>query len=199
MLFEPHLDFGIEQGPMPFDPQEPTYYVPERLAERCKKTIDAAERLQFLRMNGIEEHRRANLAQMRDICEFETVRMRDWRNPSVLREYRPAAACSTFIDALEGKTDVMALHWQTLKRDCQQNASPDSCIDDGLAKIQKPDGMDWARLYLMTFGWNKCATKYVSRNADRDRLEEQRRSLELQFRRMFRVVKSRCEDPQDRD
>lgn len=188
-------DFEIELDVWPQDPQAVAKLDPNRLAERCETRIDAAERLQFLPLKGIEEHRRALVATMKDFCEFQTTKIRGFRNASALRDYQPAAACSRFVDALEGKTDTVTVFRQTVAQNCQQNASPSQCTSRGLADLGKPDGIDWARLYLLDFAWNNCAINYNRTNVDRDSIEQQRRALTAQFRREFRVVKSKCDSP----
>jgi hypothetical protein len=51
--------------------------------------------------------------------------------------------------------------------------------------------------YLTSFGWNNCANKFTIRNAERKKLEQMHAELEGQFRRAFKVVKDRCDAPQD--
>jgi len=188
-----HSDFEAPVASLPFDPQSIAKLDLDRTNQECGKALETASRLKFIPLKGIEDYRRAKIAEIKDACEFETIKIRGFQDVSALHEYRPAAACSHFIEALEGKGDIMTVFRETLDRNCARNASPAQCVGRELANSQKTDGMEWVRLYLMTFGWNNCANKFTSRSADHKKLEQMRTELEGQFRRAFKVTKDKCD------
>ena len=194
LLFGPP-DFQAPIASLPFDPQSIAKVDLDKTSRQCRTALEVGGQVQFIPLRGIEDYRRAKIAEIKDACEFETTKIRGLGDPSALREYQPAAACSHFIDALEGNGDIMTVFRETLDRNCSRNVSPASCVEKQLANAQKSDGMAWVRLYLTTFGWNNCATKFTSRNADSKKLEQMRVELEGQFRRAFKVVKDKCDVP----
>ena len=135
------------------------------------------------------------IGEIEDTCRFEKIEIRGYRNPSALREYTRAPSCSHFIDALEGKSDIMTLFRETLRQDCSRNGSPATCEGRYLSDAQKPNGMEWVRLYLTGYGWHNCANEFTTRNADSTSLAQMREDLENQFRRLFKIVRDRCEAP----
>ena len=196
LLFGP-ADFEAPFVQGPFTPQAIATLDLDGTTRMCKNALDLAGRLDFVPLGGIEEFRRARIAEIKDTCEFDSVRIRGFREPSVLREYEPAAACSGFVDALEGKKDLLAAFRETLDQNCAGNVSPAQCVEAQLAKTRKADGLEWARLYLMTFGWSNCAVKYNQRNIEAKKLEQMRLDLEGKFRRAFKVVEKHCDPPVD--
>jgi hypothetical protein len=186
--------------------------------EECGKEVERWSRTEFLSLNGVEDYRQATIAEIKDACEFQTIYTRGVRDgvqfgsrmrrssavggflggllqpaPSALRDYQPAAAaCSHFIDALEGKSDIVAEFRKTLDRNCSQNGAPARCVERGLADLEKPDATEWAWTYVLDFGWNNCAIKFMVRNADDQKRERLRAALEKQVRRAFKVTQ-KCE------
>jgi len=197
-----HLLFG----PADFEaPMVPPLLAPQALSKldidgttrQCNAALDFARRLQFLPLKGIEEFRQAKIAELEDTCAYEAALIRGVRNASSLREYQPAAACSGFVDALEGKKDLLASFRETLAENCSSSISPGECAQRGFAELGKADGMERARLYLTIFGWSNCAVKYNVRNTEAQRLEQTRAALEVQFRKTFKVVQNKCDAPPD--
>jgi len=161
---------------------------------QCSATLKAVRELELLPLNGIEDYRRAKTGQTEDACQFGNIEIRGLRNPSALREYTRASSCSHFIDALEGKSDIMKAFRETVTQQCSNNASPQKCRDSTLKEAEKPDGKERVRLNLTIYGWVGCANKYTLRHADSKPVDQMRAGLEKQFRRMF-TVRSKCENP----
>lgn len=182
---------------MPFQPQAISRLDAAETDRQCKAALEATRNLKLVPLAGIEDYRRAKIAETRDWCEFEAIKIRGFRDPAALREYTPAASCSKFIDALEGKSDLVAAFRETVDQNCKRNASPAQCAARELANLQKADGPDWARLYLTTFGWSNCAIKYALLNADSKKRGAMLDALEKQFLKTFEVVKDQCDAPQD--
>jgi hypothetical protein len=185
-------DFKAPLLGLPFNPQSIERLNLDHTSRECRSAVEVANRLEFVPLTGIDDYRRALIAQIEDTCQLETVEIRSFRDPSVLREYQRAAACAPFVDALEGKSDIMAVFRQTLDQRCR-GAESAQCAERELSRSQKAGGMDWVRLYLTKFGWNGCATEFTSRNADSKKLEQMRAELEEQFRRTFNVTRNKCD------
>jgi hypothetical protein len=185
-------DFKAPSVGLPFHPRSVARINLEHVSQECRSALDVAGRLEFLPLTGIDEYRRGLMDEIKDTCAFEIAQIRGFRDPSALRDYQPAAACTPFADALEGKRDMMAAFRQTLDHYCA-GADQASCVDRELTRTQKEDGGDWIRLYLIKFGWNTCASEFTSRHADGRKLEQMRTDLEDQFRRAFKVTRHSCE------
>jgi len=161
--------------------------------QQCSAALKTVREFELLPLTGIEDYRRAKADETEDACRFGNIEIRGYRDPSALREYTRAPACSHFIDALEGKSDIMKVFRETVAQQCSDNASPQKCRDSTLKEADKPDGKERVRLNLMTFGWSNCANKSTVRY-DSKPLDQMRAGLEKQFRRMF-TVRSKCENP----
>ena len=98
---------------------------------QCSAALDLAAHLQFLPLKGIEEFRQAKIAELKDTCAYETALIRGVKSAPSLREYQPAAACSGFVNALEGKKDLLASFRETLAQNCSTSISPGECAQRG--------------------------------------------------------------------
>ncbi|MGJ4926106.1 hypothetical protein ACQR1I_12355 [Bradyrhizobium sp. HKCCYLS2038] len=194
-----HLLFGPSDfdspGTLPaFEPKAVAALDPDKIDRTCKATLDAAARLEFITLPGIDDYRRARMAELKDSCDFDLAQTRGFKTPSALRDYQPAAACARFVDAIEGKTDLQQMFRQTVDKGCADNASPKACVARYVAESQKPDGQERMRIYLVNFGWTNCAINYNLRNTGEKKMEAMRSALETQFRKMFKVKQDKCEE-----
>ncbi|MGJ4950769.1 hypothetical protein [Bradyrhizobium sp. HKCCYLS20291] len=194
-----HLLFGPSDfdspGTLPaFEPKAVAALDPDKIDRTCKAALDAAARLEFIALPGIDDYRRARMAELKDSCDFDLAQTRGFKTPSALRDYQPAAACARFVDAIEGKTDLQQMFRQTVDKGCADNASPKACVARYVAESQKPDGQERMRIYLVNFGWTNCAINYNLRNTGEKKMEAMRSALETQFRKMFKVKQDKCEE-----
>jgi hypothetical protein len=166
-----------------------------KLQKECSEAIDGRKSLKLLALPGIEDYRAAVVENLRDTCEREVAGMRAIKDASALRDYKPAvAACSEYIEALEGKTDFERVLRKTNERTCQNNASPAACRNRIVADGARPDGAERKRLYVLTFGWSNCAVDLPSADAQDQKRKAQLDSLAKAFRRQFKVAK-KCQNP----
>jgi hypothetical protein len=189
LLFARH-DFS---APIVFvsDPQAAAKLDLRKFDQECSDLLKTVRELELAPLQGIEDYRRARVGEIDNSCRFGNAKIRGLRDPSALRDYTRAPECSHFIDALEGKSDMMKVFRETVARECTTNASPRRCREDSFKEAEKPDGAERVRLHLTKFSWNNCANRH---NADPKLLEKMRSALEKQFRRMF-TVRSKCENP----
>lgn len=187
------------QPPIAVAPMEPKSIATLDLAgsdRECSKVLERARSMTLLPLKGIEDYRDAKVAEIKDWCDFESVKIRGFGDPAALREYQPAAAaCSRFIDALEGRTDIIATFRDMARQVCSRNASPASCNAGFISQSQRPDGKDWVRLQVTSFGWNNCATEFTVANAGRKKRDQMRTQLEGQFKRLFKIKQDNCDSP----
>jgi hypothetical protein len=166
-----------------------------KLQKKCSEAIDGRKSLKLLPLPGAEDYRTAVVEDIRNTCEREVAGMRALKDAGALRDYKPAvAACSEFIDALEGKTDFERVFHKTNERSCQNNASPAACRNRAIADGHKPDGAERKRLHVLNFGWSNCAVNLPTVAAQDQKRKAQLDSLEKAFRRQFKVAK-KCENP----
>ncbi|HEY5965026.1 MAG TPA: hypothetical protein VIU42_13500 [Xanthobacteraceae bacterium] len=193
LLFARH-DLAAPIVPFVADPQAAAKLDLHKYDRQCSDVLKTVRELELAPLQGIEDYRRARTGDIDDTCRFGNAEIRGLRDPSALRDYTRAPACSHFIDALEGKSDIDKLFRETVLRQCGNNASPQRCRNETLGEAQKPDGKERVRFYLTMYGWNNCANNNAARIADSKALDKLRAGLERQFRRMF-TVRSKCENP----
>jgi hypothetical protein len=167
----------------------------DRFKAACADAIARAEAVQFLALPELKAYWATKVDEIRDSCAFEIAKIRGYREPSALREYQPAAACSRFVDALEGKTDMRQVWRNTIAESCRKNADPKTCTNSNLANGSGPNGTDWMRLYVLNFGWNKCAVNYLKVNTAKT--EGMRSALQQRFKRLFKIKRTNCDDSAD--
>jgi hypothetical protein len=166
-----------------------------KLQKECAEAIDGRKSLKLLPLPGIEEYRTAVIEEVRDTCEREAAGLRALKDATALRDYKPAvAACSEFIDALEGKTDFQRTWLKTIELSCKDNASPAACRNRDIAEGQKPDGAERKRLLVLGFGWGNCANRQGPSFTQDQKRKAQQKSVANAFRRQFKVAK-KCENP----
>jgi hypothetical protein len=189
-----YVPFGAPPLTMPRDPRSVTALDLERTRQQCANAIETGKRLKLVGLKGIDDFRRARVAELGDWCEFYDVEIRGYRNASVLRDYKPAvAACAHFVDALEGKTDMPTKFRETVDDNCRRNVNPSQCVERALSSARGENGMQWAWDHLMKFGWHNCANAYTAHNADRQDMTRRQNELEARLRRVLKVSKPRCE------
>jgi hypothetical protein len=165
------------------------------LQTKCSEAIDGRKSLKLLPLPGIEDYRTAVVEDLRDTCAREVAGMRAVKGEQALRDYKPAvAACSEYIDAIEGKTDFERVFRQTNERSCLNNASPAACRNRAIAEGQKPDGAERKRLHVLNFGWSNCAVNLPTVAAQDQKRKAQQANLAKAFRRQFKIAK-KCENP----
>jgi hypothetical protein len=106
-----------------------------------------------------------------------------------------AAPCSSLVDALEGKTDIMRVWREAVDASCRNNTQPNVCVSTEIANSQKPNGMAWVRYYLLYSAWNNCANNYVRAFDSGGAIPDRRAALEKRFRRLFKVREVECDEP----
>lgn len=164
----------------------------DEFQKRCEDSVRNANSLALIDFPGLEAYRQVEVDALRDECAYGAVKIKGLtQGSSLLRDYAPALeACSHHIDALEGKSDLIA-HWQEVFRSlCEKNSDPVACRNRHLAHETKPDALAWIKLDVLSFGWNNCARKYSKINAA-DK-EVMRKTLQQRFDRLFKV-RQRCE------
>jgi hypothetical protein len=112
--------------------------------QKCELAKSKLANLPVIELPGIEDYRRRKLEELEDWCRVDTLESRAATgDPSALREYTPSAAhCSSFIDALEGKTDIRAVWREVVNANCQTNADPKACKSRVVAGENRSDNDD---------------------------------------------------------
>lgn len=164
------------------------------LQRQCTALTDKRKSLKVLPLPGIEDYRTMLIDDAADSCELELASMRGMTDASALRDYKPAASvCSEYIDALEGKIDFEQAWNRTVDNNCRDNASPAVCRRRYDTEAKLPDGPVRKRLYMIGFGWNNCAVKFMRINALEDKRNSMREGLIREFKRRFKVT-SKCQN-----
>jgi len=185
-------DLSAPIMPYTSGPQEAAKIDLRKFDQECSAAVKKVRELELAPLQGLEDYRGHLIAESEDACRFGNIQIRGLRDPSALREYTRASACFHFIDALEGKSDMMKAYREMVDRQCVDNISPRRCREDGLKEAEKPDGQARVRFRLTTYGWNNCANAHTVR--DGDVREKLRAGPEKQFRRTF-TVRKKCENP----
>jgi hypothetical protein len=177
-----------------FTPQQAARADLSALQRECAEIAHKGSNLKLLPLPGIEEYRTTLLDDARDVCELKSVKIRGVKDAAALRDYAPAAqACSSFIDALEGKSDFDRAWRDTVEASCQRNAQPAVCRNRRFGDAQRPDGPERQRLFVLGFGWNNCAVRFMRINIPNARRTALGKALVDEFKRRFEIVKSDCD------
>jgi hypothetical protein len=163
---------------------------PGDLAPQCKASIDKVKSLKLVSMDGVEKLRGDAVERIEDSCAYHGAMQDGYRDPSALRKYSPAAACSRFVDVLEGKSDLTATFDAVLQEACKDNADTKACLARGNKKRGDVAEM---KVEVLTFGWSNCAVGYLKVNAPD--YDERRRKLADVFLKRFKAREVDCEEP----
>jgi hypothetical protein len=175
-----------------FKPEDIVKLDPDRFSAACADALARVDQVAFLPMPDLKAYWATKVDEIRDTCAFEIAKMRAHREPSALREYKPAAACSRYIDGLEGKTDLVQVWRNTITESCRNNADPNACASRNLAEGSGPNGTQWIRLNVLSYGWNNCAVAYLKVNTAKT--EGARSALQQRFKRLFKIKKKDCDE-----
>lgn len=153
----------------------------------CVDKLSALARMPTLPLSGIEDYRRSLMEEINDTCRYEKIIIAGYRDPAALRTYEASAACSVYIDALEGKADLRAVFDQTVRNQCKTNASPQRCLEKGNSA-----DVVAMKIEVLQFGWhNNCANNFTKRNTMNN--SDKKQKLFAQFLRQYRVKKLGCD------
>lgn len=170
---------------------DPATYVKECAAQAARMRGHA-----LLPVKDLETLRQERARNIDDSCALNEAYAKGYRDPSALRDYRPAAPhCDRFIDALEGKSDLTVAFRKQVTDACANNASPSACRERHETAAAGADGDTYMRLYLVSFGWGNCAIRNAAFNdGDIKRRDALLESVGNAFRKAYRVKKI-CEEP----
>jgi hypothetical protein len=163
---------------------------PEEITRQCADSITKVKSLKLLSDKTYESRRQAIVAQLEDSCSYHKTLLAGYTDPSVLRQYRPAAkSCARFVDALEGKTDLNAMFETVLQESCKDNADTASCLARGRKKSGNVAEM---KVEVQGYGWNNCAVGFLLLAADRE--QETRQAMSEAFLKRFKAEQMECEN-----
>ncbi|WP_020179698.1 hypothetical protein [Methylopila sp. M107] len=159
----------------------------------CAAAAAAVRDAPLLDLAEIEDYRRGRVEMIEDACRYGAAYMKGLKDPSAFRSYPPAAeACGSFVDALEGKADLVKTWERIGAEQCEGTGFDESCLKtfQGTARIGPGDaGM---RLTVGVFGWNNCAVKHTRFNgAEAERVTELGQRISDAFNRQYKV-KGNC-------
>lgn len=184
MVFTGHAFPVISPG-IPIHPTSPASQQVELLQQQCNAAIRRITDLPVIDLPGIEAYRKIRLEELDEACRFALIKIRGaYEDAAALRSYTPSAEkCSRFIDALEGKVDIMAV-WHDLERSCPKTPEPSRCLS-----AQGNGEMDRIRYDVLMYGWNRCSVRYTSDGKQAEKLQA---GLQSKFHRRFKISR----DPQ---
>jgi hypothetical protein len=165
---------------------------PDEVAQQCKASLNKVKSFKLIELDGIEQLRRSALERLEDSCAFHKILIAGHRNPTALRDYTPAASCSRFVDALEGKTDLTVMFDTVLQETCRDNADTKACID---RRNTLRGDIPEMRVEVTTFGWNNCAVDFLKFNTNNQRDDALRRKLADVFFKQFKAREEYCDEP----
>jgi hypothetical protein len=165
----------------------------EQFQNQCEMARQQARSLAVIALPGIEDYRAYRLEELDDYCHFGTIESRAASGDvAALREYtKSAEACSPFIDALEGKTDIRAVWRDVIETECRKNFDPVSCRASFLAADSRPNPDEAIKLDVLTDGWGNCSVRYL-KTSDMQTREAMRDALIKSFRRRFKIKAYPC-------
>ena len=171
-----------------FSPEDAARADVGKLERECPAVIERQKRHKLLPLPGLDSFRSSLVDDTQDSCGFKLATMRAIKSAAALRDYTPALpACTEFVDALEGKTDLDRTWTAIVEASCRENASPEACRNRDRAEAQKPDGLERKRLQVLNFGWNNCAVPFMRMNALSDERDRMRDAIAKKLKAQFKV------------
>lgn len=163
--------------------------------QACQREKQKTASLPVIDLPGIENFRKWSLAALEDDCRFNMLQARAAEgDPTALRKFTPSAPkCSSYIDALEGKTNLRDAWREMINAYCRSNSNPEECRANFLKAESWPSPEDAIKRDILDFGWNSCSTAYLKANDLRLR-DSMLEKLEKNFRRRFKVKAFPCAD-----
>jgi hypothetical protein len=79
LLFGP-ADFNEPHYPLPFEPKHIGRISLENVEQQCKTSLETANRLKFIPLDGIEDYWRAKIADVKDVCDFSFAEIRGFQD-----------------------------------------------------------------------------------------------------------------------
>jgi hypothetical protein len=189
------LLYGSRVGEYPFLGTPAENIQEASLIEACHaKEVEFSTRA-FVSLPTIIAYTRAIKSSISDYCRFVDSLVRGQHDPSALRNYAPAQRCSAYVDALEGKSDLMMV-WEKLVVDlAAHNGDPATVMRNMHAHDGAPDFEEWAHSQILKYGWNNCATKTLEVNAPE--LKASLEAAQTEFRETFRLTTKDCSGEAD--
>lgn len=186
------LLFGGTEGGHPFLGLNPERIDATALKARCAASIQTLRATRHLPAPAISAYVDILAASIEDYCALTLLEVQAVTTPAVLRGYARAETCSAYVDALEGKTDLVEMWRQELAIRAKKNADPEGFIARNRARETAPGFDGWVRNEVLTFGWHNCANRFTILNGDE--LREKRETAEKFFSQTFHVTITDCEE-----
>ena len=82
-----------------FKPEDVAKLDLDRFSAACADALARVDQVPFLPLPDLKAYWASKVDEIRDRCAFEIAKIRAHREPSALRDYKPAAACSRYVDA----------------------------------------------------------------------------------------------------
>lgn len=164
----------------------------DRFEKQCEAGLAAFERLRPLDLPGIADYQTERAAALRERCQFDALHLRAAKgDPAKLWEYKPgAAACARYIDALEGRASLEDTWQQMIFERCRSNTDPKACTQAAENERKSDKSVAYLGLYVLNFGWSKCANQYRREVANQPLQEK----IIAQFKRRFPIRKGDCDN-----
>jgi hypothetical protein len=166
-----------------------------RYETTCAGATHELRDLALIDLPGIAEYRQGMLVTLTDQCDLNAARIRGLLgHPAALREYAPATArCSSFVDALEGKTDLRTRWREMVRENCQKNTAPAACERRFLTEESEPDALDRMRRDVINLGWHRCAIAARRADGPKKKGDPAGEALRANFKALFPIQVSGCD------
>ena len=183
---------------VPGDVDAPQIWKPDDIAKidlpkidaQCANKISKIAWIPTLPLVGIEDYRRLLMEKINDTCRFEKIGLAGHKNASALREHTATAACSVYVDALEGKADLHSVFNEIARNQCSKHADTKQC----LGQYQKNSAdIRQVKIDVLGFGWRSCVVPFIKINAPNNSSTIQPK-LFTQFRARYGVKRIGCEN-----
>lgn len=127
---------------------------------------------------------------MKDEYDVSRISIQAYTNPNILKRNRFSKICPDLITALtSGDTSKLMAAWKTqVEAQCKHNASPENLIRRFEEESQDPDWALYARIELITFGWNNRVNDQIVHVANDQAINDK-------FDQLFLETRSECEEP----
>lgn len=137
-----------------------------------------------------EDFKMKIIQSLKEEYDLKKITIEAYSNPSVLKKTPYVVFCSDYVEAISAKDT--ALLFETWKKltvlQSKKNSDRKRIMDEFSQQHQSPNWPQFAKNYLMVFGWWNCANEHILHIASDEKLYQR-------FTKLFKSVSHKCDEP----
>jgi hypothetical protein len=160
----------------------------EALDNEYSRVIDYYNELEVVPENYWLRLKEDRIREIKEEYELTRIKYIAFNDSSILENNRFSEHCKSFVNALTSSdTSILLNEWKSfIESKRETNANP-NYMNEFYSKFNSNEKLLYAKIELLTYGWNNCANDLVFRI-----VEDEKASSE--FDKLFKETEQDCED-----